>query len=456
MPYGVAQDSAGNIYIADYGNNQIRKVTASSGNIGPYAGGGTLTGNGVTAQMALLKGPVGLAFDAAGNLYESEFLNHCVRKITPDTQTITTVIGTCGTPATSSIAANGDGGAPTAPGALLNFPEGVAVNPAGTTIYVADSGDNKVRWVNQDVLNTFAGDGMANFKDGVQANQAEMSFPSGVALDALGNLFIGDSGNNRVRKVVASSPDNVISTVAGSSLTEGFSGDGGPAVNAQLARPFGISVNPITNGVYVSDFDNNRIRLLSLPLTPQTISFGPLPGVSLGVAPIALTAMASSGLAVTFASTTVTVCTVTGNTATVLTTGTCTITASQAGNSTFAAATPVTQSFTVSPPLTPQTITFGPLPNVSLGVAPFSLTATASSGLPVTFTSTTTTVCTVNSALMTPAPMVIVIATGTCSIVASQNGNATFAAATPVTQSFTVSAPTRSPGPAELRLTVSA
>jgi C1A family cysteine protease/sugar lactone lactonase YvrE len=166
----------------------------------------------------------------------------------------------------------------------------------------------------------------------------------------------------------------------------------------------------------------------------QTIAFGALSNVTLGVAPFTIGATASSGLTVTFTSATTSVCTVSGSTVTVLAGGTCSITASQAGNATYAAATPVTQNFTVKP--ASQTIAFGALSNVTFGVSPLILSATASSGLTVTFTSNTTSVCTVSGAA------VVVLGEGTCSITANQAGNASYASATSVTQSFAVEAPT--------------
>ena len=164
----------------------------------------------------------------------------------------------------------------------------------------------------------------------------------------------------------------------------------------------------------------------------QTISFGPLNDVSFSTAPIALTATASSGLAVTFASTTASVCTVSGNSVTLVTAGSCSISASQAGNANYTAATSVVQSFNVI--AAPQTITFSALGNVTFGVSAFTISATASSGLAVTFTSTTAGVCAMAGNVVT------VLAGGSCSITASQAGNANYAAATSVVQSFSVTA----------------
>ncbi|MGA2117739.1 MAG: hypothetical protein ABSH56_23645 [Bryobacteraceae bacterium] len=166
--------------------------------------------------------------------------------------------------------------------------------------------------------------------------------------------------------------------------------------------------------------------------TTQTISFGALPNQAFGTAPFGVSATSSSGLTVSFASTTASVCTVSGSTVTLAAVGICTIQATQAGNGTYAAATPVNQSFQVTQ--TSQTISFGALPNRALGSAPFIVGASASSGLAVSFASTTAPVCTVSGNTVT------LVAVGTCTIQATQAGNATYAAATPVNQSFAVTA----------------
>ena len=163
---------------------------------------------------------------------------------------------------------------------------------------------------------------------------------------------------------------------------------------------------------------------------PQTISFAALPNKSLGAVPFNIMATASSGLTVSFASTTASICSVSGNTVTVVTTGLCSIQATQAGNATYAAATPVSQSFQVTG--MPQTISFTALANQEIGSPPFAVGATASSGLTVGFASTTASTCSVSGETVT------LLATGKCSIQAMQPGNATYAAAKPVTQSFEV------------------
>jgi len=162
----------------------------------------------------------------------------------------------------------------------------------------------------------------------------------------------------------------------------------------------------------------------------QTIAFGPLNNVTMGTPPFSVTATASSGLPVTFTSTTTSVCSVAGSTVTILAVGTCTITASQAGNGTFPAAASVTQNFNVTAAW--QIINFPALNNVALGAPPLTVNATASSGLAVTYASNTQTACTVAGNAVT------LLTAGTCSITANQAGNANYAAATPVTKSFTI------------------
>ena len=162
----------------------------------------------------------------------------------------------------------------------------------------------------------------------------------------------------------------------------------------------------------------------------QTISFATLPNEPINTPPFTVAATASSGLPVSFASTTLTTCTVSGNTVTLIVGGRCAIKATQAGNGIYAAATPVVQAFTITK--LAQTISFAPLPNVPLSTLPFTVTATASSGLAVSFASTTPTICTVSGNTVT------LVAAGRCAIKATQTGNATYAAATPVVQGFQV------------------
>ncbi len=166
----------------------------------------------------------------------------------------------------------------------------------------------------------------------------------------------------------------------------------------------------------------------------QTITFAGLPDQSLGTKPFALSATASSGLAVAFSSSTTAVCTVAGANVTLVATGSCTVKASQAGNNSFSAAAPVTQTFNVNPQT--QTITFGAITNKVFGSPSFAVTAKATSSLAITFGSNTPTVCTVSNG--SSGGTVTLVIAGTCTVEATQPGNASFAAATPVDQSFNI------------------
>ena len=215
--------------------------------------------------------------------------------------------------------------------------------------------------------------------------------------------------------VTYSSTTMAVCTVSGSTAT--FLAPGACSITAsQPGSSTYAAASPVTQNFSV--------------LLPQTITFNTIPSQLAGT-PLTLTATATSGLTVSYSSTTTTVCAVSGSTATFLASGPCSITASQSGNSTYAAASPVTQNFSVL--LSPQTITFNTIPTQLVGT-PLTLTATASSGLKVGYSSTTTTVCTVSGSTAT------FLAPGPCSITASQPGNSTYAAASPVTQNFTVQA----------------
>jgi sugar lactone lactonase YvrE len=251
-PFGVALDSAGNLYIADDGNNRIRKV-ARAGVISTVAGAGTRAlgdaGPATGAQLAL---PGGVALDSASNLYIADFANDRIRKVTP--------AGVIGTVAGGGTQGLGDGGPATS--AQLNRPSDVAVDSDGN-LYIADTGNSRIRKVTPaGVISTIAGGGRAGSSgDDGPATDAQLHFPRGVAADSAGNLYIADSENNRIRKVT---PAGITSTVAGNG-DAGYSGDGGPATDAQLRSPSRVSLGGASR-LYVADEGNNAIRLLE----PQT------------------------------------------------------------------------------------------------------------------------------------------------------------------------------------------
>ena len=243
-PRAVAIDAAGNVYIAD--DQRIRKVTAT-GIITTVAGKGTpgYSGDGGPATLAQLKYPAGVAVDAAGNLYIADSSNSSVRKVTAGI--ISTVAGN------GTAGYSGDGGP--AASAQLNYPQGLALDTAGN-LYIADGYNNRIRKVTTDgIIFTIAGGGTGGSGDGGPAISAFIPDPHGIAIDAAGALYITDWSNSRIRKVTT---DGVIDTVAGNG-SFGYSGDDGPATSAQLGSPFGLAVDAIGN-LYIADTNNSRIR----------------------------------------------------------------------------------------------------------------------------------------------------------------------------------------------------
>ncbi len=245
QPAGVVVDSAGNLYIADGNNRRIRKV--SIGVITTVAGNGRLDdGDNGPATSAQLAGPNGVALGTGGSLYVSDFRSATVRKVSGGV--ITTVAGN-GTPGF-----NGDNGP--AINAQLEIPLGIAVDSAGN-LYIAD--ENHIREVSNGVITTIAGTGLQpGFSgDNGPATNAQLSSPSGVAVDSVGTLYIADTGNNRIRKV----SNGVITTVAGNGI-KGFSGDGGLAAAAALSTPRGVAVD-FAGNLFFTDSGNQIIRKVS-------------------------------------------------------------------------------------------------------------------------------------------------------------------------------------------------
>ena len=249
LPYGVAVDATGNVYIADATGSRIRKID-TNGIINTVAGNGTqgFSGDGGVATNANLNQPYGVAVDPAGNVYIADNGNKRVRKV--DTNgVITTVAGTGGT------GYSGDGGAATS--ATIGIDSGVAVDASGNLYICCNSipTNYRVRKVDTNgIISTVAGNGSnGNTGDGGAATNAALSNPVGVAVDSSGNLFI--SSNYAIRKV---NTNGIISTVAGTG-TGGFSGDGGPATSATMWSATGIFVDTF-GFIYIVDSTSYRIR----------------------------------------------------------------------------------------------------------------------------------------------------------------------------------------------------
>jgi uncharacterized protein (TIGR03437 family) len=252
-PFGVAVDASGNLFIADSGNNRVRKVSAN-GIITTVAGGGNSgLGDGGPATAAVLNA-IGVAVDVSGNLFLADAIDGRIRKVSPG-GIITTVAG-------SGIAGfSGDGGP--AGSASLNYPRGLAADASGN-LFIADATNERIRKVSAGgVITTVAGNGDFGFSgDGGPATSASLNQPQSIVVDASGSLFIADTYNNRIRKVSAS---GVMTTVAGSAPgfpASGFSGDGGPATLASLSLPSGIAEDAAGN-LFIADTNNNRIRKVS-------------------------------------------------------------------------------------------------------------------------------------------------------------------------------------------------
>ena len=300
----VAVDNHGNMFVSDATNSVIRKIN-TAGIISTYAGTGAsgFSGDNGPATSAKLSEPRGLVTDPSGNLFVADYTNHCIRKISPS-GIITTVAGTGisggsgnGTPATASMLSypvnlnldgngnlyicdwgnnmlemvdtfgnihhlagcyshmfSGDGGPATA--ACINLPYSVCVDNAGN-IYFGDVNNARIRVIDPTgTINTFAGTGVAGFSgDGGPATAARINFPSDMEVGPDGSIYFTDALNNVVRKIA---PDHTISTIVGDTLA-GFSGDGGPASAALLSRPMGLSFDPWGN-YYIADWLNNRVR----------------------------------------------------------------------------------------------------------------------------------------------------------------------------------------------------
>jgi sugar lactone lactonase YvrE len=290
----VAVDRAGNVYIADSGNNIIRKV--SNGVITTFAGNGLwgYSGENGPATSASLAGPSGVAVDAAGNVYIADTFNNVVRKVSNGL--ITTFAG-------NRLGGYlGDNGPATR--AELSYPYGVAVDASGS-VYIADSLNDVIRKVLNGVITTFAGNGTYGYSgDNGPATDAMLRQPYGVAADASGNVYIADSGNQLIRKVTngvittilqgglihpcgvaVDASGNVYATdlymiwkvsngaatmIAGNE-TPGYSGDDGPATNAEFNQPFGVAVDA-AGDVYIADTFNYVTRVLVSPIAAQAVS----------------------------------------------------------------------------------------------------------------------------------------------------------------------------------------
>lgn len=273
-PYSLTVDDAGNLYVADTFNHRVRYVSAQTGVIATIAGNGQegFTGDGLAKEVALNR-PTAVALDSQGGLYVADSLNNRVRRVALSSGTIATVVGT------GEAGFSGDGGP--AHQAALSDPFGVALDPS-RTLYITDLHNQRIRTVDRQtgVIATIAGDGEEGFAgDGGPASDATMNRPSGITLDASGNVYFADSANNRVRRIDGQT--GVITTVAGngspvgivaanagfygilpSSVSSELVGDGGPAPAAVLTYPIDVAVGR-DGEIFIADGFGHRVRMVT-------------------------------------------------------------------------------------------------------------------------------------------------------------------------------------------------
>lgn len=267
-PSALALDSAGDLFIADVNNGRVRRVDAVTGAITTVAGNGSFGygGDGGPATSATLTYPFGLAVDVAGNLFLADQGNERIRRVDAATGIIRTVAGN------GNFGYGGDGGGATA--ATLAAPTGLALDNAGN-LFIADQGNGSIRRVDagSGIITTVAGVGSPtvwpNYSpDGGVATATSLYYPTDVALDVAGNIFITEPGSNRVRRV--DTVTKILTTSAGSGACC-FSGDGGPAVSAALNSPVGVAVDGAGN-LFIADQMNQRIRRVTPQPTTTSIS----------------------------------------------------------------------------------------------------------------------------------------------------------------------------------------
>jgi hypothetical protein len=259
-PGATAVDGSGNVYVADSGSNTVRKFTPG-GNMTLFAGTEGMagyTGDGSAATSARLSNPSALALDGSGNVYIADTGNNAIRKVNAQTGLISTIAG--GASSVCATAQNANGDACPATAALLSAPSGVAVSSAGT-LYIADTGHNVIRYVQLrlGVIYTEAGTGAADTTgDGGLAIAAAFNAPKGLAIDSFGNLYVADTGNNRVREITA---PGFVAGVAGVGGAAGYSPDG-IASTISLSAPTSVAVDA-SGQLYIADSGNHRVGLVS-------------------------------------------------------------------------------------------------------------------------------------------------------------------------------------------------
>lgn len=263
-PYGVATDNKGNVYVADSGNNKIRKITPE-GIVLTFAGNGqpgSTDGAGINASF---NAPQGIATDALGNIYVADTENHKIRKITPE-GIVTTITGTGNIGAVDGIVSI----------ASFNGPQGITID-SKNNLYISDTENHKIRKITPlGIVSTFAGTGQPGSTDGAGINASFYS-PRGITIDALQNIYIADRNNLKVRKITA---EGIVTTFAGSGQPGSTDGS---ASTATFIYPSGVAVDA-TGQLYISDLGSNKIRKVTYgfynidPVLPLGLAFNIIDG----------------------------------------------------------------------------------------------------------------------------------------------------------------------------------
>ncbi len=273
-PSGIAVDATGNIFVADYSNHKIRKIS-TTGVVTTLAGNGTSGSANGTGILAQFNSPTAVATDTFGNVYVADLFNYKIRKITP-AGVVTTLAGSGFFGSTDGVGAS----------ASFYQPMGIAVDASGN-VYVAEGSGNKIRKISTTgVVTTFAGSGAYGSVDGIGAT-ASFQAPVGVVADALGNIYVSDVNGNKIRKVTSS---GMVSTVAGTIAAW----VDGPLSIAKFSKPYGLAID-VSGHIYVAEEQNHRIRKIILtgyeisPNLPAGLSFDATTGIISGT-PTAISA----------------------------------------------------------------------------------------------------------------------------------------------------------------------
>ena len=401
-PHGVAVDTAGNVFVGDYLNHTIRKVT-SAGVVTTLAGtAGSSGSTDATGSAARFSSPAGVSVDSAGNVFVADNGNHTIRKVT-SAGVVTTLAGTAGSFGSTDA---------TGSAARFKNPEGVAVDTAGN-VFVAERINHTIRKVTSaGVVTTLAGTaGSGDLIDGT-GSAARFAFPSGVAVDTAGNVFVADTGTNRIRKVTSA---GVVTTEAGG----GIGSNNGLGSQAGFSGPYSVTVDTAGN-LFVADHYNYTIRN-TVASAPATVTLSDLSKTYTGSAQAPTTTVSPSGLALEVI--------YTGTAASLsapVTAGSYVVTASVVDNFYYGSASGVITISKAS-----QTITFASVPSKFVGSGPFVVAPSSTSNLTVALSSSNTAVATVSGFSISP------IGAGTTTLSATQAGDTNYLAAATVTQVLT-------------------